>query len=145
MSLLESLYQGVILEHYKRPHHHGVLPEANVVEEGVNTSCGDEIRLQLRVQDGVVADVRFDGEGCAISQASASMMTDAIVGRSVADAVRTSERFKAMIQGEPPAPELGDLVLLQGVSKLHARVKCATLAWVTLDLALAGGSPDPAP
>lgn len=136
MSLLDSLYQGLILEHYKRPHHHGSLDDANVVEEGVNPSCGDELRLYLRIESDRIVDVRFEGEGCAISQASASMMTDAIKGRDLAGARTLSDSFKAMIQGDPPAAELGDLTLLRGVSKLHARVKCATLPWTTLDVAL---------
>lgn len=136
MSLLDSLYQDLILEHYKRPHNHGSLEDANVVEEGVNPSCGDELRLSLRIESDRIVDVRFEGEGCAISQASASMMTDAIKGRDADEVRRLSGSFKAMIQGEAPAAELGDLMLLRGVSKLHARVKCATLPWTTLDLAL---------
>ncbi len=136
MGLLETLYQDALLEHAKRPRHHGTLADATVVEDGLNASCGDEIKLYLRVADGVIEAVSFEGEGCAISRASASMMTEAILGTSVAEAGLMSERFKAMIQGQPPAAELGELKLFQGVSKLHARVKCATLPWVTLELAM---------
>ncbi len=138
MSFLESLYKDVILEHYKRPHNRGVLSGASHTQEGVNASCGDELTLYLRVDQGVIRDVRFEGEGCAISQASASLMTDALKGRSVERALELSRSFKAMIRGEEPDPELGELAALQGISKLHARVKCATLAWTTLDAALGG-------
>lgn len=140
MGFLESLYQDVILEHYRHPHNHGRLDPASHVQEGVNPSCGDELTLFLRVENGVIDAVRFEGEGCAISQASASLMTDALEGLSPADALALAGAFKAMIRGEGVAPELGELAVLQGVSKLHARVKCATLAWTTLEAALAGSA-----
>ncbi len=143
MSFLESLYKDVILEHSKRPRNRGELAGATHTEEGVNPSCGDELTLYLRVEDGVVREARFVGDGCAISQASASMMTQALEGRSVRSALTLSEAFKAMIRGEAPTDELGDLRLLQGISKLHARVKCATLPWVTLDAALRPPEPGP--
>lgn len=136
MSVLDTLYQGAILEHYRRPHHSGPLVDADRVEDGVNPSCGDELRLYLRLQDDTVTDVGFVGEGCAISQASASMMTDAILGKGVDEVRRLAGSFKAMVRGEPPSATLGELAVLQGVSKLHARVKCATLPWTTLELAL---------
>ncbi len=136
MSLLDQLYKELILEHYKHPHNKGVLEDA-LVEEGVNPSCGDEVKLFLNVKDNVVKEVKFIGEGCAISQASTSMMTEAIKGKSFDEVVTLTQQFKAMIHGETPADELGDLKMLQGISKLHARVKCATLAWVTLEQALA--------
>ncbi|MEJ2667811.1 MAG: SUF system NifU family Fe-S cluster assembly protein [Deinococcales bacterium] len=138
-SFLESLYKDVILEHYRRPHHRGRLSKPSHSHEGVNPSCGDELTLDLRIEDGVIREVGFEGEGCAISQASASLMTDALEGATVDRAALLSREFKAMIRGEPPSPELGDLALLQGIAKLHARVKCATLAWTTLDAALAEG------
>jgi len=137
MSLLDSLYKDIILEHYKRPRNRGPLEGATHTQEGINPSCGDELTLYLRVEDGIVREVRFEGEGCAISQAAASMMTQALRGRSVEEASALSVAFKAMIHGEEPSDALGDLRLLQGISKLHARVKCATLPWVTLDAALA--------
>jgi nitrogen fixation protein NifU and related proteins len=136
MSLLDQLYKELILEHYKHPRNKGVL-ESGLVEEGINPSCGDEVKLFLNVNDNVVSDVKFMGEGCAISQASASMMTEAIKGKSLGDIATLTKQFKAMIHGENPADELGDLKMLQGISKLHARVKCATLPWVTLEQALA--------
>jgi nitrogen fixation NifU-like protein len=140
MSFLDSLYKDVILEHYKRPHNRGALDQPSHVQEGENPSCGDELTLYLRVADGIIREIGFEGEGCAISQASASLMTDALKGRSVEAALELSEAFRAMIRGQPPAPELGELSALQGVARLHARVKCATLAWTTLESAL--GVPD---
>lgn len=145
MSFLESLYKDVILEHYKRPHNRGALDAATHVQEGVNPSCGDELTLYLRVEDGVVRGVAFEGEGCAISQASASLMTDAVKDRSVEQVLGLSRAFRDMIRGEPPAPELGELSALQGIAKLHARVTCATLAWTTLDAALGASEAEAAP
>lgn len=136
MSLLERLYQDLILEHSRRPRNRGALAEATTVQEGINASCGDELTLYLRVDDGVIREARFEGEGCAISQASASLMTEALRGASLERAESLSEKFKGMIRGGEADPELGDLTLLQGVADLHARVKCATLAWTTLDEAL---------
>lgn len=135
MSLLDQLYKELILEHYKHPHNKGML-ENGLVEEGVNPSCGDEVKLFLLVDDNIVKDIKFTGEGCAISQSSASMMTEAIKGKTLEDVAKLSKEFKGMIHGEPPSDELGDLKMLQGISKLHARVKCATLPWVTLEQAL---------
>jgi nitrogen fixation protein NifU and related proteins len=135
MSLLDQLYKELILEHYKRPRNKGVIEDA-LAEEGINPSCGDEVKLFLNIDDNVVAQVKFIGEGCAISQASASMMTEVIKGKSLEEVVMLIKHFKAMIHGEPPADELGDLKMLQGISKLHARVKCATLPWATLEQAL---------
>jgi nitrogen fixation protein NifU and related proteins len=135
MTLLDQLYKELILEHYKHPRNKGVLEEG-VVEEGVNPSCGDEVKLFLIIKNDVVSDVKFTGEGCAISQSSASMMTEAIKGKTLEDITKLTGQFKGMIHGETPADELGDLKMLQGISKLHARVKCATLPWVTLEQAL---------
>jgi nitrogen fixation protein NifU and related proteins len=132
MSLLDQLYKELILEHYKHPRNKGTLENA-LVEEGINPSCGDEVKLFLRLEDHNVSEVKFVGEGCAISQASASMMTEAIKGKSLEDVAALTKQFKAMIHGEVPSEELGDLKMLQGISKLHARVKCATLPWVTLE------------
>lgn len=136
MGFLDELYKEAILQHAKHPKNRGRLDPADVRREGLNPSCGDELELSLNVRDGVVTDVRFTGEGCAISQSSASMMTEAIRGRPVAEVLELSGRFRGMIRGEEPHPDLGELQVLQGVRKLHARVKCATLAWVTLEQAL---------
>lgn len=137
MSMLERLYKEAILEHYKRPRNRGALPDATHRHEGLNPSCGDELELYVKVEDGVVRQVRFEGQGCAISQASASMMSERITGESVAEALAIAAAFKAMIRGEPAADIIGEPTVLQGVSKLPARVKCADLAWITLEHALA--------
>ena len=138
---LDELYRDVILDHYSHPRNRGVARPADATREGANPLCGDEIRVSLRVRDGVVEDVRFEGKGCAISQASASMMTEQIKGKPVAEANRLIAVFKAMMHttsGTDPAAadELGDLVALSGVRKFPVRVKCATLSWITLEMAL---------
>ncbi|AEB12631.1 Fe-S cluster assembly sulfur transfer protein SufU [Marinithermus hydrothermalis] len=134
MSLLDELYKEIILTHYKNPKNYGPLPDATLTLSGHNPSCGDQLELHLKLEDGRITNVTFSGQGCAISQASASMMTELIKGKPLAEALELSRKFKAMVvEGAPPAPELGDLKALSGVSKLHARVKCATLAWTTLE------------
>jgi nitrogen fixation NifU-like protein len=136
MSLLDTLYREAILDHYRKPRNHRSMPHATLHREGLNPSCGDEVAVFLLLDGDTITDASFTGSGCAISQSSASLLTEALKGRSVAEARALSGNFRAMIRGEPPVAELGDLQLLQGVSQLHARVKCATLAWVTLDEAL---------
>ena len=136
MSFLENIYKEIILEHSKRPRNQGTLDPVSVSQEGLNPSCGDELALHLQIENDVITDVKFSGEGCAISQSSASMMTEAIKGKNLSEAEALSGKFKAMIQGEEPSDELGDLQMLQGISKLHARVKCATLGWITLEQAI---------
>ncbi|HEU5298884.1 MAG TPA: SUF system NifU family Fe-S cluster assembly protein [bacterium] len=131
---LDDLYRELILEHYSRPRNRGELPDADIKVEGANPLCGDELSIYVKLADGRIADVRFVGRGCSISQASASMMTQQIKGKTMAEARRLSGRFKAMMQGAPvEEEELGDLVALQGVRKFPVRVKCATLSWVTLE------------
>ena len=137
MSLFDTLYKEIILEHYKKPRNRGRLDPHTVAQEGVNPSCGDELEVFLRLEDDRVEAASFVGEGCAISQASASMMMQALEGLTVEEARELARDFKAMIHGGEPSENLGDLRLLQGVSKLHARVKCATLPFVTLEQALA--------
>ena len=134
---LDDLYRDVILDHYSHPRNKGILEPADVTGEGANPLCGDEIRVSLFVRDGVVCDARFDGKGCSISQASASMMTERIKGRRVEDAGRLIAAVKAMMRGEPLGDDLGDLEALRGVRRFPVRVKCATLGWVTLEQALA--------
>lgn len=136
MSLLDELYKSVVLEHNKRPHNYGVLDPHDVALEGVNPSCGDELTLYLRFQGDVIDAAGFTGQGCAISRASASLMTDAVTGLDRQAARALAESFMTMIRGGKVGSALGDLAALQGVSRLHARVKCATLAWVTLEEAL---------
>lgn len=140
MSLLDSLYQELILEHYKRPRNHHVLEHATLQQEGINPSCGDELELYLVIDADVITEIAFVGQGCAISQAATSLMTEAVKGRTVSEAKTRAQEFRAMIHGDSPADALGDLKVLAGIAKLPARVKCATLAWVTLEQALASRS-----
>ena len=133
---LDDLYRETILDHYSHPRNKGALPGADVTGEGANPLCGDEIRIFLMVRDGLVQDVQFDGKGCSISQASASMMTELIKGKAIEEAHRLIASFKEMIRGAPAGEDLGDLEALQGVRRFPVRVKCATLGWVTLEGAL---------
>ena len=136
MALLDDLYSGAILEHSRRPRNHGEPESYDLAQEGINPGCGDELTLYLRVVDGSLATVAFNGQGCAISQAAASLMTTAVKGRSPAYASALAASFKAMLQGGAAAEELGESRVLQGIAKLPARVKCATLPWLTLEVAL---------
>lgn len=141
MSDLRDLYQEVIFDHYRRPRNRGVLPHANHKAEGFNPLCGDRITLYLRIEDGIVKEARFEGAGCAIATASASLMTEALKGRTEADAEALFGRFHEMVT-TPPGVKLADdaalgkLATLSGVREFPARVKCATLAWHTLHAAL---------
>jgi nitrogen fixation protein NifU and related proteins len=132
---LQSLYQQVILEHYRRPRGRGELPDADVEVHMNNPTCGDEIVLQLKVEADRIEAVRFRGQGCSISQAAASMMSQLLEGRSLREADALAERFTEMMHGSEEAArdkELGDLRALAGVSKFPVRVKCALLAWNAL-------------
>ncbi|NJD19859.1 MAG: SUF system NifU family Fe-S cluster assembly protein [Gemmatimonadetes bacterium] len=132
---LNSLYQQLILEHYRNPRNKSELPDKTVEIHMRNPTCGDEVRLQLRVEDGRIADARFVGQGCSISQASVSMMTQLIKGRSLDEADGVAERFKAMMHGDPDAAKdkgMGDLRALAGVSRFPVRVKCALLGFDAL-------------
>jgi nitrogen fixation NifU-like protein len=134
---LHDLYQEVILDHNRRPRNFRVL-EGGETAEGFNPLCGDRLTVYLHVNNGVIEDVSFQGSGCAISKASASLMTESIKGKSVADAAALFERFQKMITAEPDSPvkELGKLTALAGVRQFPIRVKCASLAWHTLRAAL---------
>lgn len=137
MSVLDELYRETLMRHYKHPHHYGELEGATLEVQGDNPSCGDRVRLMLRLEGDRVAEVRFVGQGCAISTASASRMTDVLQGKTVSEALRLARQFKAVVvDGTPPAAELGELGALAGVHKLPARVKCATLVWNALEEAL---------
>jgi nitrogen fixation protein NifU and related proteins len=147
MADLRELYQDVILEHSKAPRNFRELPGANHKAEGYNPLCGDHFTVYLDVQDedkgaGRIRDISFQGSGCAISKASASMMTQSLKGKSRAEAEGLFERFHKVVTGQPPAngdqPELGKLAVFAGVSEFPMRVKCATLAWHTLRAALEG-------
>ena len=138
MSNLEDLYREVILDHYRTPRNKGELPPPATCTEGTNPLCGDEIKIFLNVADGIVQDVRFSGHGCSISQASASMMTAIVKGKSLADVRAVAHRFKQLMtivedDGTTPTDiRLGDIEALQGVVKYPVRIKCAVLGWNTL-------------
>ena len=140
---LEELYQEVILDHSRRPRNFGALPNADVLVHGDNPSCGDEIHLGIHFDpDGKLAEIKFSGQGCAISQASASMMTLKLKGKTRAEAAELSRAFTSLVTGSSStasshSPRLGDLQLLQGVRKFPQRVKCAMLAWRAVEQALA--------
>jgi nitrogen fixation NifU-like protein len=136
---LEELYQEVILDHSRRPRNFGTLPNADVLVHGDNPACGDEIHLGVRFgSDGKLEEIKFSGQGCAISQASASMMTMKLKGKTRAEAAALAHIFKNLVTGEPAGETkpLGDLQLLQGVRKFPQRVKCAMLAWRAVEQAL---------
>lgn len=136
MSSLDDLYRRVIMDHYQRPRNRGKLedPQGMVIHLN-NPTCGDSISLSLKVENGKVTDARFLGEGCSISMSSASMMTEAIKGKSIAEASQLARVFSEMMQGKvcDEDIDLGDLEALQGVAKFPARIKCAMLAWRALE------------
>jgi nitrogen fixation protein NifU and related proteins len=142
MSDLRELYQELIIDHSKRPRNFKVLERANRKLEGYNPLCGDKITLFLELEHDRVQNVSFQGSGCAISTASASVMTESVKGKTLAEAEALFDVFHQMVMGKPPAagnaPELGKLAVFSGVSEFPARVKCATLAWHTLHAALQG-------
>lgn len=134
-----SFYNEILTEHNIRPEHKHDLPDANIVLEGVNPSCGDDIWLKLKVENGVVKDGAFVGDGCAISQASADIMLDMIVGRTKDEALHYADLFLKMIQGSATPEEIDELEeagALQDVAHMPARVKCAVLGWHTLQESL---------
>jgi len=136
---LSSLYQQLILDHYRKPRNKGELPEKTVEIHMANPVCGDEIRLQLRIEDDRIVDARHVGQGCSISQASVSMMTSLIKGKELADAEGLVQRFTEMMHGDEEAARdkaMGDLRALQGVSKFPVRIKCALLAFDALQEAI---------
>jgi nitrogen fixation protein NifU and related proteins len=139
MSYLNDLYQEVILDHNRRPRNFGDLADANRKADGFNPLCGDRIKLFVRLEDDRITDLRFKGTGCAISTASASLMTEVLKGKSVTEVDDLFRRFHQLVTGKPvdEADEtLGKLAVFQGVSEYPIRVKCATLAWHTLLAAL---------
>jgi len=155
MSDLGDLYQELLLDHYRRPRNHGRIADADGVADGNNPLCGDRVRVFVRVRDDIVQDVKFEGGGCAISTASASIMTEAVKGQTIGDARRLFKRFHKLVtegiddprgpahgtgeragDASAEAPPLGKLEVFAGVGEYPARVKCATLAWHTLEAAL---------
>lgn len=138
MSTLDNLYQEVILDHYRRRRHRGEIDGATVTVDHNNPICGDEIHLALRMDDGTIADLGHTGDGCSISQASASMMSEVVVGKSRGDALALVDHMRAVMHGteEPDEERLEDGVALAGVRQFPARVKCALLSWMALKDAL---------
>ena len=144
---LDDLYREVILDHYRNPRRRGALEHPDAHADGQNPLCGDEISLDLALDGDRITDVRLQGRGCSISQASASMMAEAIAGKTIAEVEALIHRFKAMMEIEPgdpgidasrPGAALGDLEALQGVRRFPVRIKCADLPWATLAEALEG-------
>ncbi|AND42055.1 MULTISPECIES: Fe-S cluster assembly sulfur transfer protein SufU [Bacillales] len=133
---LDTLYRQVIMDHYKNPRNKGVLEDDSLTINMNNPTCGDRIQLTLKLEDGKVADAKFEGEGCSISMSSASMMTQAIKGKNIEEALKLSKVFSDMMLGkeyDEDDLDLGDIEALQGVSQFPARIKCATLAWKAME------------
>jgi nitrogen fixation NifU-like protein len=138
---LESMYQEIILDHYKHPHGRGLRDPFDAESFQVNPTCGDEVTLRVKIDDGKVADVSYDGQGCSISQASTSVLTDLVVGHTLEEAFTTMDAFVELMQGkgkiEPDEDVLEDGVAFAGVAKYPARVKCALLGWMAFKDAVA--------
>jgi nitrogen fixation NifU-like protein len=140
---LDDLYRETILDHARRPRNMGLLERATAEGEGKNPICGDEVSLQLALADGHIQEIRFLGKGCSISQASASMLTEAVAGRSLPEVEALIEEVEHLLRGEAaPESALDDIQALQGVARFPMRVKCALLAWKVLRQALATTSHD---
>ena len=144
MSELSELYQELILDHNRRPRNFGSLADANRSAEGYNPLCGDKLKVYLRLENDRIAGVSFEGSGCAISKASASLMTDAVKGQTISDATALFDRVHAMlttpIDRPVDASDVGKLAVLSGVREFPVRIKCASLAWHTLKAALAASA-----
>ena len=138
MSDLRDLYQEVILDHNRSPRNFGPLEGADLKADGHNPLCGDKISIAVKVEDGVLTDVRFEGSGCAISKASASLMTEGVIGKSLDEVRAMFERFRQLVTDQDALvdPSLGKLAVFAGVRDYPARVKCAILAWHTLRAAV---------
>jgi nitrogen fixation NifU-like protein len=133
---LDDLYQDIILEHYKQPRNRLELNDADKKIEGKNPFCGDEISVYLKIRGDVVERVTFIGKGCAISQASASLMTEALRGKTIQEALEVIADFKKMVKGDPADGDMDELLAFQGISQFPTRVKCALLSWSTLERGL---------
>jgi nitrogen fixation protein NifU and related proteins len=131
---IDDLYQELILDHYRAPRHRGTLEHASVAVDHDNPLCGDQLHLELVIADGRVADIAHSGEGCSISQSSASMMADAIHGKTTDEALDLVEHFRLMMHGTEAGDEdrLGDAIALEGVARYPVRIKCALLSWMAL-------------
>jgi nitrogen fixation NifU-like protein len=132
---LDQLYRSVIMDHYKNPRNKGIIEDGTMTIDMNNPTCGDRIRLTLNMEDEIIKDAKFEGEGCSISMSSASMMTQAIKGHTIEEALHMSKEFSQMMLGEDYeiSEEMGDIEALSGVAKFPARIKCATLAWKALE------------
>lgn len=139
---LDQLYRSVIMDHYKNPKNKGVLEDNNITIDMNNPTCGDVIHLTLQVEDGVVQDAKFEGEGCSISMASASMMTQIVKKKKVDEALNYAHVFSDMMLGKEvdDSVDLGDIEALSGVAKFPARIKCATLAWKAMEKGIGNDS-----
>lgn len=138
---LRELYQEMIIDHGKQPRNFGALPNANHCQAGNNPLCGDKLMIYVLEENGIVKDVHFEGTGCAISVASASLMTEAVKGKSVHEVEHLFDLFHYLVtEGKEPAEHLGKLAVFSGVAEFPVRVKCATLAWHTLKAALTNNS-----
>lgn len=138
--MMQNLYKEIVLDHYRRPRNKGEIPGADLEEHLLNPLCGDEVTVYARVEDGRVAEVRFAGRGCAISQASASMLTGRLAGKSLAEAEKEIEAFLEMMRTEVNG-ELGELAALRAVITAPNRIRCATLAWTAFQQGLQGSLP----
>ena len=138
MGDMDDLYQEIIIDHYKHPRHAEKLADEDVLVDRENPTCGDQIKLFAKVEDGVIADLRYEAIGCAISVASASMMADALKGKPLSEATKVINAFIAVMRGEVDSldEEAGDLLALEGVKKYPLRIKCATMSWHALADAL---------
>ncbi len=134
--MIDDLYQEVILDHGKRPRNFGHLENASRKAEGFNPLCGDRLTLELKLDNGIVKDAKFTGAGCAISVASASLMTETLKGKTVEQVNQMFERFHQLLTTDASVPDMGKLAVFSGVREFPARVKCATLAWHTMKAAL---------
>jgi nitrogen fixation NifU-like protein len=144
---LNDLYRDVILDHNRQPRNFGDLEPADASVEGFNPMCGDRLTVRLRLNDDKISDIRFEGQGCAISTASASLMTEAVKGKTRLEALQLFDRVHELLTDDaaPPADELGKLAALSGVREYPARVKCASLCWHTLAAALRSTDPRTVP
>ncbi|WP_047548646.1 Fe-S cluster assembly sulfur transfer protein SufU [Methylotenera sp. G11] len=136
MNDLRELYQETILDHYRQPRNFSRPAHANCMASGHNPLCGDQLKLYLQLEDGIIRNAGFEGSGCAISTASASLLTETIKGKSKAQALDLMSRFQDMVTGHAPSADMGKLAALAGVCEFPQRVKCATLAWHTMKAAL---------
>lgn len=129
MNMMRELYTQIIMDHYQRPRNRGEIPGADLEEHLLNPLCGDEVTVYASLEDGAVSDVKFSGKGCSISLASASMMTERLMGKSREAAEEEIRHFKNMMTGDREFPEHDELAALKGVIQYPSRIKCATLSW----------------